>query len=330
MSIIEGSITDLQYREGQKSMADLTQHAIGWAGTGRMGYAMAERLLKAGCRLSVYNRTRAKAEPLAELGATVVETPAMLSDCDIIFTMLGGPDDFVAVATGEQGILSVPGHAPKVLVDCTTVSDQASATVRVAGEMVRMKMLAAPVSGNAKCVKAGKLTIVASGPRDAYDMVLPYLEALGHGASYVGEGELARIVKICHNVFLGVVTQSLAEIVVLAEKSGVPRHAFMDFINKSVMGSVFSQYKTPAIVNLDMHVTFTPALLRKDMDLGLAAGRALEVPMPVAAATRELVQAMIGNGYGDVDFSALLLQEAKAAGLELAPEDARVNDGLGG
>lgn len=309
-------------------MSDLGRHTIGWAGTGRMGYAMAERLLKAGCTVRAYNRTRAKAEPLARLGATVVDTPAMLSDCDIVFTMLGGPVDFVNVATGEQGILSTPGHAPKIMVDCTTVSEEASATVRAAGEMVGTRMLAAPVSGNAKCVKAGKLTIVASGPRDAYDEVLPYLETLGRGASYVGEGELSRIVKICHNVFLGVVTQSLAEIVVLAEKSGIPRHAFLDFMNKSVMGSVFSKYKTPAFVNLDMHVTFTPALLRKDMDLGLAAGRALEVPMPVAAATRELVQAMIGNGYGDVDFSALLLQEAKAAGIELEPENVAVGDGL--
>jgi 3-hydroxyisobutyrate dehydrogenase len=309
-------------------MADLTQHTIGWAGTGRMGYAMAERLLKAGCSVTVYNRTRAKAEPLAKLGATVVDTPAMLADCDIVFTMLAGPDDFVNVVTGEQGILSVPGHAPKVLVDSTTVSEEASATVRAAGEMVGMKVLAAPVSGNAKCVKAGKLTIVASGPKDAYDTVLPYLEALGRGASYVGEGELSRMVKICHNVFLGVVTQSLAEIVVLAEKSGISRHAFMDFMNKSVMGSVFSHYKTPALVNLDMHVTFTPKLLRKDMDLGLEAGRKLDVPMPVAAATRELVQAMIGNGYADVDFSALLLQEAKAAGIELAPENVKVSDGL--
>ena len=87
-------------------------------------------------------------------------------------------------------------------------------------------------------------------------------------ASYVGEGELARIVKICHNVFLGVVTQSLAEITVLAQKAGVPRHAFLEFMNQSVMGSMFSRYKTPAFVNLDFKVTFTPQLLRKDLDLG--------------------------------------------------------------
>ena len=191
-------------------------------------------------------------------------------------------------------------------------------------------MLAAPVSGNAKVVKAGRLSLVVSGSKDAYDEALPYLESLGEGVSYVGEGELSRIVKICHNVFLGVVTQSLAEITVLAEKAGVPRHAFLDFINKSVMGSTFSRYKTPAFVNLDFAPTFTPVLLRKDLDLGLAAALKHEVPMPLAAAVRELVQALIGNGYVDCDFGALLQLEAKAARLELRSENVAVSDGLSG
>ena len=133
-------------------------------------------------------------------------------------------------------------------------------------------------------------------------------------ASYVGEGELARIVKICHNVFLGVVTQSLAEITVLAQKAGVPRHAFLDFMNQSVMGSTFSRYKTPAFVNLDFKVTFTPQLLRKDLDLGLDAGRRFEVPMPLASITRDLVQTLIGHGMTDEDFAKLLVLQAKASG----------------
>ena len=98
---------------------------------------------------------------------------------------------------------------------------------------------------------------------------------MGVGSSYVGEGELSRIAKICHNVMLGVVIQNLCEITILAEKAGMPRHAFLDFLNKSVMGSMFTRYKTPALVNLDFHVTFTPKLLRKDLDLGLDAGREL-------------------------------------------------------
>ncbi|MDB6086789.1 MAG: 6-phosphogluconate dehydrogenase, partial [Gammaproteobacteria bacterium] len=158
----------------------------------------------------------------------------------------------------------------------------------------------------------------------------PYLALLGRGVSYVGEGELARMVKICHNILLGVVTQSLAEITVLAEKGGVPRHAFLDFINKSVMGSLFTKYKSPAFVNLDWTPTFTPYLLRKDLDLGLEAGRNLGVPQPLTALTREIVQSMIGNGYQEKDFGALLELEAKAAGLALKPENMKIDDGLSG
>ena len=303
-------------------------HTIGWIGTGRMGYAMAERLLKGGCDVSVYNRTRAKAEPLAALGGRIVDSPAALADREIVITMVAGPDDFQEVTSGPNGVLSSDGAAPKLLIDCTSVSQEASQAVRTAAGKKGTAMLAAPVSGNAKVVKAGKLSIVASGPKEAYDMALPYLQAFGTGVSYVGEGELSRMVKICHNVFLGVVIQSLAEITVLAEKGGVPRHAFLDFINKSVMGSTFSRYKTPALVNLDFKPTFTPPLLRKDLDLGLAAARALEVPMPVAALVREILQNLIGNGYVDCDFAALIELEAKAANLRIEPENVDVGDGL--
>jgi len=306
----------------------LGKHSIGWVGAGRMGFSMASRLVKAGCDLSVYNRTRAKAEPLAEYGATIVDSPADLADRDIVFTMVAGPEDFLKVVSGEKGVLSRDGTAPRILIDCTSVSEEASAAVRHAAAQKGVAYLAAPVSGNAKVVKAGKLSIVASGPRETYDEALPYLEALGVGASYVGEGEAARIVKICHNVLLGVVTQSLAEITVLAEKAGVPRHAFLDFMNKSVMGSVFTRYKTPSLVNLDFSVTFTPALLRKDLDLGLSAAHRLNVPMPLAAQTREIVQTLIGNGFTDTDFSELLTLQARASGIKLESENIEVSDGL--
>ena len=191
-----------------------------------------------------------------------------------------------------------------------------------------IEYLAAPVSGNAKVIKAGKLSFVCSGPRAAYDAALPFLRMIAPAASYVGEGELARIVKICHNVFLGVVTQSLAEITVLAQKAGVPRHAFLDFINQSVMGSTFSRYKTPAFVNLDFKVTFTPKLLRKDIDLGLDAARRFDVPMPLASITRDVVQTMMGRGMVDQDFAQLLVLQAQASGIALSPENVPVDDGL--
>jgi len=184
------------------------------------------------------------------------------------------------------------------------------------------------VSGNAKVIKAGKLTFVVSGPKSAYEKAKPYLDMMGVGSSYVGEGELARIAKICHNVMLGVVIQNLCEITILAEKAGMPRHAFLDFLNKSVMGSMFTRYKAPALVNLDFHVTFTPELLRKDIDLGLSAGKKFGVPMPTTSVARDQVQALIGSGYTEQDFSTLLLLQAKASGIELKPEGVEVGDGL--
>jgi 3-hydroxyisobutyrate dehydrogenase len=310
------------------SAAKLGNHKLGWIGTGRMGFAMAARVAKAGGTVAAYNRTRAKAEPLTEYGATIVDKPVDLADREIVFVMVSASEDLLSVTLGKDGVLSRPDRAPKILVDCSTVSQEASAELREAAAKLGTQLLAAPVSGNAKVVKAGKLSVVASGPREAYDTVLPYLECLGRGASYVGEGDVSRIVKICHNVFLGAVIQSLVEITVLAEKAGVPRHAFLDFINKSVMGSLFTGYKAPSLVNLDMTPTFTPYLLRKDLELGLAAARALDVPMPLCAATKEVVQGLIGSGHVDDDFASLILLQAQLSGLDIKPENVKVEDGL--
>jgi 3-hydroxyisobutyrate dehydrogenase len=308
-------------------MADMKRHKLGWIGIGRMGYAMAERLAKSGCDISVWNRTRSKAEPLAASGAKVVNALSDLADCDIVFTMVSAGKDVKEVLFGASGVMS-KGKAPKIVVDSTSISLEESAEIRQKLSEKSVKLLAAPVSGNAKVIKAGKLTVVASGPQDAFDAVSPYLAAIGQGVSYVGEGELSRIAKICHNVMLGVVIQNLCEITILAEKAGMKRHAFLDFLNKSVIGSTFTRYKAPALANLDFHVTFTPELLRKDIDLGLSAGRTLGVPMPLASATRDLVQTLIGHGFSDEDFSTLLLLQAKAAGMELKPENVQVSDGL--
>ena len=313
----------------------LKKHAIGWIGCGRMGFAMAARLAKAGCDISVYNRTKAKAEPLAEFGAKIVDKPADLAECEFVFCIVAESKDLKQVLLGEKGLMSKPGKLPRIVVDSTTIDVESSAEIRKALGKAGSMFIAAPVSGNAKVVKAGKLSVVASGPKSAFDEVLAYINVFApSGVSYVGEGELARIAKICHNVMLGVVIQTLAELTVLAEKAGLSRSAFLSFLNSSVMGSVFSRYKSPALVNLDWTTTFTPYLLRKDLDLGLDLGRKMDVPMPVAATTRNVLQAHMGYGaalgsdYLEKDFSTLLEHEARSAGLKLVPEKIEVWDGL--
>jgi len=304
--------------------------SVGWIGAGRMGAAMAVRLARAGEKPHVWNRTRSKAEALTEHGCTVADTVADLRAHDVVFTMVSTPADLEQVLLGDGGLLAQPARLPGAVVDCSTVSTESSAAIRAACAERGVAFLAAPVSGNGKVVASGELTLVVSGPRETYERVEHLLRHIGKSATYVGEGDEARLVKICHNLLLGVVTQSLAEITVLAEKGGVSRAAFLSFLNDSVMGSVFTRYKSPAFVHLDYTPTFTPVLLRKDFDLGLAAARQLDVPMPVAAATAQLVQAAVSSGRVDEDFAILLDLQAQASGLTLEPEDVPMDDGLGG
>ena len=309
-------------------MNTTSRPTIGWIGAGRMGFEMVKRLLDSGYDVAVYNRTRSKAEPLADRGATLVDRPVDLADRDIVFIMVSAPKDLEAVTVGENGVLTSDTGSPGIIIDSSTVSLEVSATIRSHATGRGVQFLAAPVSGNPGVIAAGKLTIAASGPRETFDSVHQVLTTIGRSATYVGEGEVARLVKIAHNVFLGVVIQSLVEITTLAEQGGVSRQAFLEFLNDSVMGSTFTRYKTPALVNLDFTPTFTIPLLSKDFDLGLAAAHDLKVPMPVAAATAQLVSSAMGAGYVEEDFAVLLIEQARRSGIELASENAHVASGL--
>lgn len=314
----------------------MAKTAIGWIGAGRMGYPMIERLLKAGHEVVVWNRTRAKAEPLAQKGARLVDKPADLSGCEIVFSIVSTGKDCEEVLFAEGGLLTGAAK-PRIVVDCSSIAVEESAAIRERLKGVGVSYIAAPVSGNAKVIKAGKLSAVVSGPEADAKTVMPLIEAFApRGVSYVGEGELARICKIAHNVMLGVVIENLIEITLLANKMGVPRHAFLAFMNNGVMGSMFTAYKSPALVNLDWTTTFTPELLRKDLDLGLDLGREWDVPMPVTAAAREVLQGHIGKALSkpnardilDKDFAMMAETMAELAGMKLDSENKNVGTGL--
>jgi len=311
---------------------------IGWIGVGRMGFPMADRLLAAGNELRIWNRTKSKAQPLADRGAKVVQEIGELADVDVLFTMVSTGDDLKEVCFGPNGLFSnAQGNRPEILVDCSSIGVDESKAIRAELARRGSQYIVASVSGNGACVRAGKLSSVASGPKAAYDKVEDLIRAFApRGVFYVGDGELARVCKIAHNVMLGVVIENLIEITLLAQKAGVPRHAFLEFMNNSVMGSIFTQYKTPALVNLDWSTTFTPTLLLKDLDLGLDASHEYGVPVPVAAAAREVVQMHIGlaklreepEKYLALDFAALLETMGLAAGMTMQSENVAVPSGL--
>ena len=292
---------------------------IGWIGIGRMGFAMARRLAQAGASLAVYNRSVEKAQPLVAYGAKAVASVSDLADSEIVFTMLSTGDVVRDVLLGDKGLLTSKA-APRIVVDCSSISVDDSNAVRAELSKAGIAFLAAPVSGNPHVVEAGKAGFVVSGPRSAFDQVRPVLVSMAQSATYVGEGELARIAKICHNVWLGSLTQSLAEVMVLAQKAGLTRSAFLEFINVCPMGSTYTKAKTPHWVTLDFNATFTPVLMRKDLDLGIDLAHELGASLPLANMTRDLIQSLINRGFSDKDFSALLLQQAEASGLVMKPE----------
>ena len=309
---------------------------LGWIGMGRMGFSMAERLIKAGHDVTIWNRTRAKAEPLAAKGGKVVDKPVDLGGVDVLFSIVSAGKDLKEVLFGPNGA-ATGDKIPPIIVDCSTIAVSESAEIRAKLKERGSDFVASPVSGNAKVIKAGKLSAVISGREAVCKAVTPLVEVFApKGVSYVGDGELARVCKIAHNVMLGVVIENLIEITLLANKMGVPRQAFLAFMNNSVMGSMFTGYKSPALVNLDWTTTFTPELLRKDLDLGLELGREHEVPMPVTAATRELLQAHIGAAmlrpdaeeYLQKDFATLMETMAQASGMKLTSENKNVPTGL--
>jgi 3-hydroxyisobutyrate dehydrogenase-like beta-hydroxyacid dehydrogenase len=290
------------------------EHRLGWLGTGRMGAAMATRLLDAGVGLTVWNRTAAKAEALRARGAAQVGTVAELGDCDIVFITVTSSADLLAVTVGPDGVLS-GDQVPRIVVDCSTVAAEAAAEVRAAADDRGSAFLSAPISGNPAMVAEGAAAIVASGPADVFATAEPYLQTIAPTTVHCGYGEESRLVKLCHNLLLGLLAEALAEVVTVAEKGGVDPGAFLDFINGSVLGSTWILHKGNAIRARDYTPTFTSENLRKDFDLGLAAARALEVPVPLVASTHQLVQTAINTGFRDADYITLYEVAARAAGL---------------
>lgn len=292
----------------------MTETAIGVLGAGRMGSAIARRLLAAGERVVVWNRTPAKVRPLVEAGAVPADTLAELGRCRMVFVVVADSPDLLDVLGGDDGLLAdVQGL--RVVVDCSTVSVEASRAARELAAGSRVGFLAAPISGNPAVVGAGNACFVVSGPSESFAEVEAQLHRIAKSAVRVGDREESRLVKLCHNLYLGVLVQALVEVTSLAEKAGADREAFLSFLGDTIVGSEWVRQRTPAFAAGDWTPTFTTALMRKDFDLGLAAAHELEVPLPLAAAVRELIQSAIGNGLADRDLLALYDLQAAAAAL---------------
>jgi len=278
--------------------------AVGLIGLGHMGEAFGERLLAAGYPLVVFNRTPGKAEQLAALGAEIAGSAESLAErSDVVVTSLSDDDALAAVAT----TIAKSARPGTVLVDLSTVSPGVSAEAAAMTGDAGVAYLRAPVSGNPSVVRAGNLSFIVSGPKEALARAEPVLLAIGPTIQYVGEGEQARVVKLAVNLVIGGLAQLMAEALVLAEASGVSRRELLEVMGNSAAGAPFVKYKTEPLLNDDYSATFTTSLMEKDIDLILDAAKKAAVTLPVAHELKALLRAAIEAGYGDDDFMALYL-----------------------
>jgi 3-hydroxyisobutyrate dehydrogenase-like beta-hydroxyacid dehydrogenase len=314
---------------------------IGWIGLGRMDEAMVKRLLKAGHGVSVWNRTAAKAAPLAEYGAAIVATKQDLSDCDVGFTMVSTTDDLKEVLFGAGGLVAAMGQADVVFsslphdgalrsvaaqvaraarrgaiyVDTSTVSLPASSEAAAHCAAAGVHYLRATVSGNNKMAEAAQLTVMASGPRAAYDAVLPLLRLFGPNQFYLGEAEQARLMKLVVNLMIAQTSAMLAEGLTLGRKGGLDWHDMWQVLGVSTVASPIVKAKSAQLAQRDFTPSFTVGQMIKDLDLILGAGQANHVPLPQTAMTLQLMQAAIAQGDALEDYAAIIKAVERSAGL---------------
>jgi 3-hydroxyisobutyrate dehydrogenase-like beta-hydroxyacid dehydrogenase len=277
---------------------------VGLIGLGNMGTAIAERLLAGGYELAVHNRSPERAERLRVHGAIVRETPGELAaGVDVVLTSLADDDAFESVA----GVVAGAARPGTLLVDLSTVSPAASARVAALADEAKLPYVRAPVSGNPSVVRAGNLTFIVSGPREALERAEPTLLAIGRTIHEVGEGEQARVVKLAINLVIGGLAELMAEALVLSEASGVTRAALLETMGDSAAGAPFVRYKTDALLRDDYSATFTTRLMEKDIDLVLGEAASAGMRLPLASELKRRIRAAIDAGYGDHDFMALFL-----------------------
>ena len=282
-------------------------------GLGKMGEAIARRLLDAGHELSVWNRTAERASGLAAAGARVLSSPREAWEAaEACVTMV--LDDRALVDVTEELFLEPREGA--VLTDMSTVSPRASRQVADAAAAAGVAYLRAPVSGNPSVVEAGNLGIMVSGDEQVFGRMEALLRDIGPNVFYVGSGEEARVLKLALNLMIAGNAQLIAEALVLGEAYGLDRAKMLEVMGSSAVGSPFVKYKSAALVQDDYTATFTGYAMWKDLTMALAAAHDGHAPLPVTATIQQLFEGCIGSGWGELDLMTLLPRLRREAGLE--------------
>lgn len=289
---------------------------IGFIGLGQMGMAMASNLLKAGHQVTVYNRSRDKAEALGSEGAIVAASVADACRGEAVFTMLSNDDALVGVVDGEGGIVASLAKGA-VHISCSTIGTALSERIAKDHTAAGQRFVAAPVFGRPEAAAAAKLFVVAAGEPGAVEAVSPLFDAIGQRTFVISDDpKSANLVKLSGNFLIAAVIESLGEAMALVEKGGVDRHQYLDILTSTLFNAPV--YKTYGGLIADRKFEpagFAAPLGQKDIRLALAAAEALNVPLPLASLLRDRFLTLLAHGGEKLDWSAVGQLAAKDAGL---------------
>ncbi len=290
---------------------------IGFIGLGIMGQGMARNLLKAGFNVRVWNRTAAKAEPLVAEGAQMGTSPAdVAANRAIIITCVSDTPDVEAVILGEDGVIN-GAESGALVIDCSTISPQA--TREIAGKLAErgIKMLDAPVSGGSEGAAKGTLTIMVGGAAEDVERAMPVLRAMGKTITHIGETGAGQVVKLVNQVLVVGNCLAMCEALLLAQAGGVDLQKTIDAISQGAAGSWMFTNRAPQIIRRDWRPGFMISLQQKDLRLVLDAADDLGVPLPATSLIFNLYRTLEAQGLSSEGNHGLMKALEHLAGFEV-------------
>ena len=280
---------------------------IGWIGTGVMGKSMAGHLQAAGHALHIFNRTKAKAAPLLENGAQWCDSPAAVAQqAEIVFTMVGLPQDVEATYLGPQGLLAAAGRC-RIMVDMTTSQPGLAQTIARTAAEKGIASLDAPVSGGDIGARNATLAIMVGGAPQTFDEVLPLLQLLGKNIAYMGAAGAGQHTKMCNQILIAGNMIGVCEALLYAAKVGLDQQAVIDIVGKGAASSWSINTLGPRIVKGDYAPGFFVEHFIKDMGIALKEAAAVKLALPGLALVHQLYVAVQAQGHGRSGTQALML-----------------------
>jgi len=289
--------------------------AVGWAGIGKMGAPMSRRVLEAGYRLAVYEPLAENRAPIVARGASVAHSLRDLAaGAEIIFLTI--PNDAVLrdLVLAADGLGEVM-RSGQILVEMSTVSPKISTEVAASLESRGVGYLRAPVSGSTATAQSGNLSVMVSGPEDAFNRVEPLLSAFSSRRFYLGQGEEARYIKLVLNALVGATSALVGEALTLGLKGNLSVETMLNVICESAVASPLIAYKRDLLVERNFDPAFSVSQMMKDFDLILGTAKADHVPMYLASIIRQQYEAAFAAGLSEKDFFVLFEQNERLAGL---------------